>query len=607
MNQAAIIHRPTSDYIYPSSRNTLELQLITARGDADEAELWYWMRYEMDPAKIRRQRLHVSLQDALHDYYRTTVCTGRIAAYTRYCFHLRAGTDELWLGANGLQETEPAMNGNFFEFLWPNPTDGFSAPGWRGRQVYYQIFPERFKNGDPSRTPADADAWGAPPTRENFMGGDLVGITEGLDYIQSLGVTCLYLTPIFRSPSNHKYDTADYFEIDPAFGTKDDLRRLVDGVHARGMRIILDGVFNHCGYWWDKFQDVVRNGEASPYRSWFFIHSYPVDAERQNYDCVGHYKWMPKLNLADPDARDYFLSIGRYWLQEFHIDGWRLDVADELPTTFLEAFAAEMRGWKPDCILLGETWGDAGRLVNGNRLDSAMNYLFRDAAVAWLAKDALPASEFGCRLNRTLALYPGETNLRMYNLLDSHDTARFLYEAGGDKARLRLAVAMQMTFPGSPAIFYGDEIGLSGSNDPGCRMAMQWDGEKQDRQLLNWYRQLISLRLASDSLTDGDYRTVLADDGANVYAFSRWVPGEQTLVILNAGAAPWRGRLPIPEWAREFAQWTLCCQTGGMTEEKPFHPTILTDDPGRFETELPAKSVKIIRSINNQLKEKVQS
>ena len=186
------------------------------------------------PAKIRRQRLHVSLQDALHDYYRTTVCTGQIAAYTRYCFHLKAGTDELWLGANGLQDTEPHMNGNFFEFLWPNPTDGFSAPAWRSRQVYYQIFPERFKNGDPSRTPPGADAWGSAPTRENFMGGDLAGITQQLDYIQSLGATCLYLTPIFRAPSNHKYDTVDYFEIDPAFGTKDDLRRLVDGVHARG-------------------------------------------------------------------------------------------------------------------------------------------------------------------------------------------------------------------------------------------------------------------------------------------------------------------------------------------------------------------------------------
>ena len=567
MNQAAIIHRPTSDYIYPSSRNTLELQLITARGDADEAELWYWMRYETDPAKIRRQRLHVSLQDALHDYYRTTVCTGQIAAYTRYCFHLRAGTDELWLGANGLQETEPAMNGNYFEFLWPNPTDGFSAPGWRGRQVYYQIFPERFKNGDPSRTPADADAWGAPPTRENFMGGDLAGITEGLDYIQSLGVTCLYLTPIFRSPSNHKYDTADYFEIDPAFGTKDDLRRLVDGVHARGMRIILDGVFNHCGYWWDKFQDVVRNGEASPYRSWFFIHSYPVDAGRQNYDCVGHYKWMPKLNLADPDARDFFLSVGRYWLQEFHIDGWRLDVADELPTAFLEAFAAEMRGWKPDCILLGETWGDAGRLVNGNRLDSAMNYLFRDAAVAWLAKDTLPASEFGCRLNRALALYPGETNLRMYNLLDSHDTARFLYEAGGDKARLRLAVAMQMTFPGCPAVFYGDEVGLSGGNDPDCRLAMEWDEEKLDKELLALYRKLIGIRRESPSLLRGDFRTCLCDDVSNMYAFRRTCGEDESLVVLNAGSEPVKTKIAAEgTWTpRISGRKPVSSESGGIT------------------------------------------
>lgn len=186
-------------------------------------------------------------------------------------------------------------------------------------------------------------------------------------------------------------------------------------------------------------------------------------------------------------------------------------------------------------------------------------------AAAWLAKDALSASEFGCRLNRALALYPNETNLRMYNLLDSHDTARFLYEAGGDKARLRLAAALQMTFPGSPAIFYGDEVGLSGPNDPGCRMAMQWDAEQQDTRLLRWYRRLISLRLASDSLTDGDFHTVLADDAANVYAFSRTVPGEQTLVVLHAGTAHWHGQLPIPDWAREFAAWTLCCQTGGMT------------------------------------------
>lgn len=566
MNQAAIIHRPTSDYIYPSSRNTLELQLITARGDADEAELWYWMRYETDPAKIRRQRLHVSLQDALHDYYRTTVCTGQIAAYTRYCFHLRAGTDELWLGANGLQETEPAMNGNFFEFLWPNPTDGFSAPGWRGRQVYYQIFPERFKNGDPSRTPADADAWGAPPTRENFMGGDLAGITEGLDYIQSLGVTCLYLTPIFRSPSNHKYDTADYFEIDPAFGTKDDLRRLVDGVHARGMRIILDGVFNHCGYWWDKFQDVVRNGEASPYRSWFFIHSYPVDAERQNYDCVGHYKWMPKLNLADPDARDYFLSVGRYWLQEFHIDGWRLDVADEAPTQFWEHFSDAIKKENPEALLLGETWADAHRLLAPDRLDSAMNYLFRDAAADWLAKDRISPAELDHRLNRMLSLYPWETALRLYNPLDSHDTERFRWLCR-DKRRHALAAALQMTFPGCPAVFYGDEIGLSGGNDPDCRLAMEWDEEKQDKELLALYRKLIGIRRESPSLLRGDFRTCLCDDASNVYAFRRTCGEDESLVVLNAGSEPVKTKIAAEgTWTpRISGRKPVSSESGGIT------------------------------------------
>ena len=561
MNQAAIIHRPTSDYIYPSSRNTLELQLITARADADEVELWYWMRYETDPAKIRRQRLHVSLQDALHDYYRTTVCTGQIAAYTRYCFHLKAGTDELWLGANGLQDTEPHMNGNFFEFLWPNPTDGFSAPAWRSRQVYYQIFPERFKNGDSSRTPPSAEAWGSAPTRENFMGGDLAGIAQQLDYIQSLGATCLYLTPIFRAPSNHKYDTADYFEIDPAFGTKDDLRRLVDGVHARGMRILLDGVFNHCGYWWDKFQDVVKNGKASPYRSWFFIHSYPVDAERQNYDCVGHYKWMPKLNLADPDARDYFLSVGRYWLEEFGIDGWRLDVADELPTAFLEAFAAAMRACKPDCILLGETWGDAGRLVSANRLDSAMNYLFRDAAVAWLAKDELSASEFGCRLNRALALYPGETNLRMYNLLDSHDVSRFLTLCGGDRARMEQAVLFQMAFPGMPCVFYGDEKGLEGTSENEYRRPMAFD---RSDALEAVYRRMIALRKEHPALRHGDFQTLLARE--RLFVCRRSAPEESLLLCWNAG----ENASPVPSLSEEAVPLLQKGWNGGLLEGRGY-------------------------------------
>lgn len=598
LNYPAIIHRPTQDCVYPGSRDTLQLQLITAREDVQEAELLYWMRGDTDPARIRRVPLRVSLRDALRDYYRTAIRTEGIAAYVRYCFRLKSGNREVWLGGNGLRETEPPMNGCFFEFPWPNPTDGFRTPLWRNRQVYYQIFPDRFRNADPTLTPLGAAAWGSQPTREGFMGGDLAGITESLDYIERLGATCLYLTPIFRAASNHRYDTVDYYSIDPSLGTEEDLRHLVAAVHARGMRVILDGVFNHCGYRWDRFQDVVRKGEVSPYCDWFFIHDYPVDMARVNYDCVGHYRWMPKLNLANPDARDYFLRVGCYWLEEFDIDGWRLDVADELPVSFLGAFAAAMRQYKTDCILLGETWGDAGRLLSGGRLDSAMNYLFRDAAVAWLARGEITVSEFDNRLNTALALYPTEIGHRMYNLLDSHDTPRFLFECGGERDRLMLAAAVQMTYPGSPAIFYGDEIGLSADTDPGCRLAMVWEEDRQDRILFRWYRQLIRLRLQSDSLTDGDFRTVFCGDGENVYAFSRSVPGEMSLIVINAGDAPWRGTFCVPAQAYQHTEWTLTCSDGGLTERHSFLPMVLTDGAGRFQAELSAKSVKIIQFIN---------
>ena len=502
------------------------------------------------------------------------------------------------------------------------------TPGWFGAGVTYQIFPDRFCRlvpVDPAGLVGrrwvhedwdDTPEWRPDPDGEirnrDFFGGTLAGITSKLDDLKALGVTTLYLCPIFESASNHRYNTADYTRIDPMLGTEADFRALCAQARQRGMRVILDGVFNHTGsqsmyFNADGYYPTLGAAQSqdSPWYSWYRFHHWP-----DSYDSWWGIRTLPAVEESSPSYVDFIIdgkdSIIRRWLRA-GASGWRLDVADELPTAFLEAFAAAMRAYKPDCILLGETWGDAGRLVSANRLDSAMNYLFRDAAVAWLAKDALSASEFGCRLNRALALYPNETNLRMYNLLDSHDTARFLYEAGGDKARLRLAAALQMTFPGSPAIFYGDEVGLSGPNDPGCRMAMPWDEEKQDMRLLRWYRQLISLRLASDSLTAGDFHTVLADDAANVYAFSRAVPGEQTLVVLHAGAAHWRGQLPIPDWAREFAAWTLCCQTGGMTKDDPFPPTILTDDPGRFEAELPARSVKIIRFINKKLKEKVQS
>ena len=563
MNLAAIQFRNTEDYLQPRGRNELAVSLSTARSDADAVTLFWWPRYESGVTR-RGVSMVRALRDAYLDHYRAVIQTDGISAYTRYAFLIESGGESIWLGKNGFSAA--AEEDNFFEFLWPNPTDGDRAPDWASEQVYYQIFPERFRNGDTSNDPPGAEPWGAPPTRENFQGGDLRGVIEKLGYIRDLGATCLYLTPIFKAPSNHKYDTVDYFDIDPAFGTKDDLAELVRTAHKLGLRVLLDGVFNHCGYYWPPFQDVVKHGESSGYASWFFPQSFPVNERLENYDCVGHYKWMPKINLADAGARDYFITVGKYWIRNFHIDGWRLDVADEAPTQFWEHFSDAIKKEKPDAVLLGETWADAHRLLAPDRLDTAMNYLFRDAARDWLAEDRLSPSELDHRLNRMLSLYPWETALRLYNPLDSHDTERFRWLCR-DKRRHALAAALQMTFPGCPAVFYGDEVGLSGGNDPNCRIAMEWDEEKQDKELFAYYKKLIGIRRESPSLLRGDFRTCLCNDASNVYAFRRTYGEEETLVVLNAGNEPLKTEIAAEgAWTpRISGKKTVSSESGEIT------------------------------------------
>ena len=589
-----------SEYAFALDDTHYIFRLRTGKGEAESVRFYYADRAVMTPklqfAPLPMEKFRT---DRYFDWYEIRLETRfeRIAYY----FELQNGVETLFYYGDCYEMAGTPTRADYFQLPFNHRADRFAAPAWTRDAVVYNIFPDSFAAG--KRLAPN----GAPPCR----GGTVRGVTENLDYIASLGFNCIYLNPIFAARSYHRYDTLDYYRIDPHMGAEDDLRDLVRRAHALGIRVILDGVFNHVSSDHPFFRDVLEKGRASRYYSCFYAlpetPRLPAAGELPGYTCFSYVADMPKTNTADPFLQQYFCDVGANWGRKFDVDGWRLDVANELDDGFLRAFRASVKAAKSDALIVGEVWENAAHYLGGDMLDSAMNYDFRRYCRRFFAEQTVDAETFDTNVSTLLLRYNENALFAQLNLLDSHDVSRFLSLCGGKTERMELAVLLQMTFPGSPAIFYGDEIGLSGPSDPGCRMAMQWDGEKQDRQLLNWYRQLISLRLASDSLTDGDYRTVLADDGANVYAFSRAVPGEQTIVILNAGAAPWRGRLPIPEWAREFAQWTLCCQTGGVTEEKPFHPTILTDDPGRFETELPAKSVKIIRSINNQLKEKVQS
>ena len=592
VNKAALAHRPVESYVYPAGSKELVFRFQAAGKDLKSCSLVFWRRYET-PRKIRRIPLKCVLRDREHDYFSGKAVFQETACYIRYYFELSDGTETIWYGAQGAQATKPDKN--YFEYLYPNTADGIHPPKWCERQIFYQIFPERFKNGDKSNDPPDTVPWESPPSRDNMMGGDLKGILDSVGYLSNLGVTCLYLTPVFHGSSNHKYDTINYYKIDPQFGTEEDLAKLTDMCHKQGIRVILDGVFNHCGYYFPPFQDLMENGERSEYRSWFFPLGFPVKSDPPNYECVGYYKWMPKLNLSNPDTCSYFINVGKYWMKKCGIDGWRLDVADEIEGRFWERFSAALKQEFPEAVLIGESWGDAGRLVMGNRLDGAMNYLFKDAVTDWLAKEKIDAPEFDHRINRMLSLYPDETCRCMYNLLDSHDTPRFLYDCGGNLQKLKLAVAFTMTFPGCPAIFYGDEIGLTGANDPDCRQAMVWDSTRQNHMLFDWYRKLILIRKKYDALISGDYRTNLCSSETGLYGFIRSYREQNLYIVLNPTSREQKTAVPVLEqesvWFELLSEETVFSEKAQEGENDYNHDIVQYGS--RLQTTMEPYSVKI--------------
>jgi glycosidase len=503
---------------------------MSAREDLKECKLVFFTR--TSPKKKMDCLMHCILRDGLTDYYETEIDFPLIARYLKYYFELKGkdGT-KVWLCAWGISNTEP--QDGFFEFLYANDKDCIRIPEWAKGQVFYQIFPDRFFNGNKNIDPPGCVKWGSVPDRENYMGGDLAGIEMKLPYLENLGIECIYLNPIFKAEYNHKYATEDYYEVDPAFGTKEDLKRLVRKCHKKGIRVILDGVFNHSGIKFEPFVDLLNNQEKSEYKDWFGVSKYPVVISKDCYECVGAYPWMPKLNTANPKVRQYILNVMKYWIEEVEIDGWRLDVADEVDSSVWTQARVELKETFPDCLLLGETWGSGQKLMQGNEMDSIMNYGVRDAIRDFLAEDKIDARGFDERINHVMAFYPKEMQDGLYNLLDSHDTERILTLCGHDMERMKLAVAVLMCLPGSPAVYYGDEVGMDGANDPYCRGAFPWDEQNQEKEIFEWYRELISLRKREVALRRGSFIANYCDN--KIYGFIRYNEEEYIYLICNVG------------------------------------------------------------------------
>lgn len=410
-----------------------------------------------------------------------------------------------------------------------------TTPYWVQDAIFYQIFPDRFANGDPSLNPPNVQKWGATPTAWGFQGGDLRGILQHFDYLLDLGVTALYLNPIFQASSTHRYNASDYFKIDPKLGTLDDFHALVDSAHRNDMRIILDGVFNHCGRGFFAFADVLENGDRSPYQDWFYIKKYPLDAytpgEAQNYLGWWNHKSLPKLNTGNPAVRNYIFSVARYWIEQ-GADGWRLDVPNEIDDDgFWEEFRHVVKSANRDAYLLGEIWDVNPRWANETHFDGLMNYPLREALLAMLNGHE-NAAQFADRVEGLLKSYPRENLCAMFLPLGSHDTERIKTMMEGSLEKTKLAFLVQMAFPGAPAIYYGDEIGLEGGKDPENRRAFPWKEAAWNQELRAWVKTLIAVRKQIPALRRGDFQRLVAEDG--LYAFVRKLGEEKVLVALNA-------------------------------------------------------------------------
>lgn len=474
MNRYAVFHAADSTYCFPASLHELTLRLRAARDDLAAAEVIYESKYVFGTSQ-RRAPLRKIGSSELFDYYSVTLRLRdtRVA----YVFYLDDGESRFYFSEDGVTDSYDFSLGyyNFFQYPYINRCDVPQRVEWMEHAVFYQIFVDRFRRGARDKDTSYINLnWGGIPHPGSFAGGDLDGVTERLDHIQALGCSAIYLTPVFQSPTNHKYDVVDYYRVDPHFGGDEALRRLVRAAHGRGMRVVLDGVFNHCSMYLRQFQDVVKKGRDSAYYSWFLIDGDFPDPARGNYEMFAACEYMPKWNTSCREAQDYLIGVGRHYIREYGIDGWRLDVCDEVSHVFWRRFRQAIKEEDPQAVLIGENWHDASASLRGDQYDSIMNYAFTKACLDFFAAGRLDARHMAWRLNEILMRNTDTADRMMLNLLDSHDTNRFFTEVGGDREAFHAALCLLYLFPGAPCIFYGTEFYTPGGYDPDCRRCMDW-------------------------------------------------------------------------------------------------------------------------------------
>lgn len=510
MEFSAVYHRTSDNMCYCLNEDELIINLKTGY-DVEKVFLHYGDPFEagiLGGNEVwKGERIEIPFKKRLkHQIWWTTTVRPEFKR-CRYYFELQSETEIFYYLENGFYTEEHLINGKgvpqYFTFPWMNPSDINQTPSWVNNTIWYQIFPDRFCNGNESINPKHTKPWAGPKQKvknEEIFGGDLRGIIQKLDYLQDLGITGLYLTPVNQAESVHKYDTTDYLQIDSAFGDKTVMKELVQKAHEKGIRIMVDGVFNHCGPQFPYWKDVVEKGPESEYFDWFMVKDWPFrksgnNAKNKKYYSFAFIDAMPKLNTNNPKVIEYLLMICETWVKEYDIDGLRLDVANEISHKFCKELRKKMKGIKEDFYILGEIWHDSIPWLLGDEFDAVMNYPLAGTISDFWMETSQKKTEFEERINRCYTMYMQQNNDVLFNLLDSHDTIRLMSKVNNiDKVYQQLAVLF--TMPGSACIYYGTEVVLEGGYDPDCRRCMPWkeieEGKYNNR--IAFIKQLISLR-----------------------------------------------------------------------------------------------------------------
>ena len=517
MEKSAIYHQSESVLAFPVALDRIVIRLRTKKDDdISKVELLWTHKYSKNKTEPHVVEMHKGGSDLEHDYYE--VLLENKDTRIQYLFRITdaSGTTVLY-SERGFENSFNFDDAGFdsFQFGYVNQSDIIRVvPKFQGR-VFYQIFPDRFYH-DPSVKPVRVVEWDSTPTNTNFCGGNIKGITAKLPYLERLGIGGMYLTPVFKGDTNHKYDSTAYGEVDPDFGSDEDLKELVREAHKKNILVVLDLVFNHTSFHHPFFQDCIKNGKKSPYYNWYIIRGEKPSFQEGNYEAFGFHHYMPKINLNNPECADYFTNVALDIAKKFGVDGFRLDVADEVAHSFWRKLHAELRRFNPDFMLIGEIWHDAEAFVNGgDQFDSTMNYALTRECTDYFALGKIDAKTFVGNLGKVWYRYKDPVNLNLLNLLSSHDKTRWLNDCKLDVKAFLSGYLFELFYPGIPCIYYGDEVGLLGEDNILCRRCFPWDKSKQNLLIFEAMTRMIALR-RKYKIGSGCYRLYEENGMANL-------------------------------------------------------------------------------------------